>query len=229
MASKTTDFATPYGRRKWIAVFHRYAYWKRWMRRRGEPGLTALELGSGFGYFADQAPTLIASDISLETCVAIAKRGHRRTVRVDALNIPFRDQTLGFIFAFDVLEHLQDPEAALNDAHRVLKPGGYFIAAVPNLEGLGARVKGDGWIAAQDPTHVSILHPCHWQELFRDSGFEIERLGADFTWDTPYPTSHFPALLQKAVVVVMHSFVNFFFGSLPWTAGENLIIVAKKV
>ncbi len=63
-----------------------------------------------------------------------------------ALDWPWLDSSVEHIRAFDVIEHLPDKIHTMNEAWRVLKPGGTFEIAVPTTDGPGA------W---QDPTHVS--------------------------------------------------------------------------
>lgn len=59
---------------------------------------------------------------------------------------PFADNSVGVIRASHVLEHLKDPIHAMNEAFRVLAPGGWLLIEVPSTDGRGAF---------QDPTHVS--------------------------------------------------------------------------
>jgi SAM-dependent methyltransferase len=59
---------------------------------------------------------------------------------------PWKDSTIGEIRAADIIEHLPDKIRTMNEAWRVLKPGGTFDIEVPTTDGPGA------W---QDPTHCS--------------------------------------------------------------------------
>ena len=59
---------------------------------------------------------------------------------------PFDDNSVGVIRASHVFEHLRDPIHAMNEAFRVLAPGGWLLVEVPSTDGRGAF---------QDPTHVS--------------------------------------------------------------------------
>lgn len=51
----------------------------------------------------------------------------------DAQNLPFVNQSLDSVLLLDVLEHLPNPEAALAEIARVLKPQGIFVVQVPFL------------------------------------------------------------------------------------------------
>lgn len=62
----------------------------------------------------------------------------------------FKDNSVGVIRASHVLEHLKDSIHAMNEAYRVLAPGGFLFIDVPSTDGRGA------W---QDPTHIS-----YWNE-----------------------------------------------------------------
>jgi|WetSurSiteA1Bulk_404760.scaffolds.fasta_scaffold135195_1 SAM-dependent methyltransferase len=59
---------------------------------------------------------------------------------------PWRDSCVDFILARDIFEHLHDKVFTMNEAWRVLKPGGMMQIEVPTTDGRGAF---------QDPTHVS--------------------------------------------------------------------------
>jgi O-antigen biosynthesis protein len=61
------------------------------------------------------------------------------------------DQSVGVLRANCAIEHLRDPVHTMNEAHRVLAPGGFFIISVPSTSGKGAFC---------DPTHVS-----YWNDL----------------------------------------------------------------
>jgi SAM-dependent methyltransferase len=54
------------------------------------------------------------------------------TANGDALALPFADDTFDRIIASEVLEHVTDDEVALQEAWRVLKPGGTMAATVPS-------------------------------------------------------------------------------------------------
>ena len=61
------------------------------------------------------------------------KRGHQ-VVKVDALKLPFQNETFDVILILDVIEHIKDDEAFLIEAKRVLKKGGKIIITAPALQ-----------------------------------------------------------------------------------------------
>jgi ubiquinone/menaquinone biosynthesis C-methylase UbiE len=56
----------------------------------------------------------------------------------DAENLEFRDETFDFVFSYHALEHIDDPQKALKEMHRVLKTGGGYWIGTPNK----ARIVG---------------------------------------------------------------------------------------
>ena len=59
---------------------------------------------------------------------------------------PWADNSIDYIRAYDIVEHLTSPIHTMNEAWRVLKPFGAMEILVPSTDGRGAF---------QDPTHVS--------------------------------------------------------------------------
>ncbi|MGC8603006.1 MAG: class I SAM-dependent methyltransferase [Desulfomonilaceae bacterium] len=57
--------------------------------------------------------------------------------------MPYQDASFGCILLLDVFEHLgfEDQPKALTEIHRILKPGGIFIASIPNLTHLNSRFR----------------------------------------------------------------------------------------
>lgn len=57
--------------------------------------------------------------------------------RLDAvgsvMQMPWRGESFDCVFCSQVLEHVPDPEAALREFHRCLKPGGRVTISVPHL------------------------------------------------------------------------------------------------
>ncbi len=51
----------------------------------------------------------------------------------DAMDLPFRDGTLDFVFCSHGLEHMPSPRSALREWARVLKPGGHLCCIVPDV------------------------------------------------------------------------------------------------
>jgi SAM-dependent methyltransferase len=53
----------------------------------------------------------------------------------DLQNLTYSDNTFDLVITQDVFEHIQDPDKAFVEIHRVLKPEGYHIFTIPYHEG----------------------------------------------------------------------------------------------
>jgi SAM-dependent methyltransferase len=57
--------------------------------------------------------------------------GTRPEIFGDARRLPFQDRSFDTVMLLDVLEHVPDPELALNEASRVLRSGGRLLLTIP--------------------------------------------------------------------------------------------------
>ncbi|HEX3004264.1 MAG TPA: class I SAM-dependent methyltransferase [Angustibacter sp.] len=97
------------------------------------PG-TALDVGAAGGGNTRVLRRLGWNAIALEYGPEGARVAHERglpTLRGDATTLPVADASLDLVVAFDVLEHLDDDDAAVREVRRVLRPGGRYLVAVP--------------------------------------------------------------------------------------------------
>lgn len=76
---------------------------------------------------------------------------------VDELGAAFAPASFDLVTAFYVLEHVTDIARLLEDCRRVLRPGGWFVAAVPLLDSPQARWLGRRWSQVTEaPRHVTL-------------------------------------------------------------------------
>ncbi len=106
----------------------------------------------------------------------------------------YPDASFDIVTFWHVLEHLIDPLAALKRARALLRPGGFLVAAVPNVEDLLGQefyraVRGEYFKVytpeSKEP-HLFHFSPDSFRRLIELAGFRVEKLGADFAQVDPY-------------------------------------------
>jgi len=99
-------------------------------------GARVLDIGCGLGgktvAYAEAGARVTGVDIKTHNIARCVEFAHARRDDViflagDAERLPFAEGTFDLVFANDSLEHFGDPEGALRELARVLKPGGSII------------------------------------------------------------------------------------------------------
>jgi SAM-dependent methyltransferase len=90
-----------------------------WINKYVEPQTKILELGAGAGFASHFIESeYYQSDIIFNNWLDI---------KLDAQNLPFKNECLDLIFLTDVLLHLPNPTMFFSEICRVLKPNGYLL------------------------------------------------------------------------------------------------------
>ena len=81
-----------------------------------------VELGSGFGSLRESIPAVVLTDVEATPWAHAV---------VDAEHLPYEDGTVANLVLVDVFHHLARPRAFLDEAQRVLAPGGRLLVLDP--------------------------------------------------------------------------------------------------
>lgn len=85
---------------------------------------------------------------------------------------PIPSNSVGVLRASHIIEHLENPVHVMNEAYRVLAPGGWLFIDVPSTDGRGA------W---QDPTHISFWNSnSFWYYTRADKQMYVPEIKARF-------------------------------------------------
>jgi ubiquinone/menaquinone biosynthesis C-methylase UbiE len=186
--------------------------------RTGERFGRGLEIGSGTGYFSlnlmqlGTIQELTATDISAGMLKRLATTAEGlgldvETVRTEAEELPFEDESFDLVFGHAVLHHIPDLEKAFAEFRRVLRPGGAIafcgepsrygdrLAEVPKRAGaalapawrelVGARrrlvpeAQRSNGHALEGEVDVHAFSPADLRRLLRDAGFESRRVSGE--------------------------------------------------
>lgn len=97
-----------------------------------------LDLGSGTGVIMEQCQKWgipYGVEISTLAIQMLKQRSLNLVVQADAnQTIPFKDSIFTAVTCLDVLEHLENDTALLDEMIRICKPGGFILMTVPALQ-----------------------------------------------------------------------------------------------
>jgi SAM-dependent methyltransferase len=201
-------------------------------RRYGKRGSRFLEVGSGMGHLTGQLEDTFETfgcDINhwaVKQSKEVVNKSQLQTA--SAQELPFRNNSFNVVIIKHIVEHLPDPQKAINEVGRVTEPGGTLILATPNLDSLLKPWKGDKWIGYQDPTHISLKRPAEWLDIIRSADFSPLKVFSDGFWDVPY-IRFLPSQIQKLFFGSLGGFqaiTGFIFLPMRW--GESIIVIARK-
>ena len=147
--------------------------------RNGDGPRRWLDVGGGHGHFCccarDVWPKARFEALDLGEAIVEAER--RRWVD-KAWQGLFPDVAPSLAGGFDVvsmshyLEHVRDPRAELEAAHKALETGGHLLIEVPNPESWTGRVLRRFWMPWFQPQHQHLLPPRLLGQLLDEAGFE---------------------------------------------------------
>ena len=142
----TTHINLPPESREYFVEFDKffdtfYPYYLPFLQLEEMRGKRVLEIGLGSGFslhrIAEVAEEAYGLDLSANT-VALNRARDRHfnlglnLINASATNIPLADNSLDFVVSVGCLHHIPEIAKAVNEIHRILKPGGIFKGMVYN-------------------------------------------------------------------------------------------------
>jgi len=148
---------------------------------RTSPSSNIIEIGASTGEFLHELRKngrkfLTGVDINSEIA-KIAKDRYNLNFLVgqlENLNLPAR--SFDMVIMRHVLEHLPDPVLTMKTVANILKPEGYCIITVPNIDSHTSRIFGPDWYGYQIPRHFFLFPQHTLTRIFEIAGLHIERV-----------------------------------------------------
>jgi SAM-dependent methyltransferase len=135
----------------------------------GGPGRRVLDLGCRDGALTQaylEGNDVVGVDADRDALAAAAALGIETHWADLDRPLDFPDTSFDVVVAGELLEHLRDPRRLVAEAGRVLRPGGTFIASVPNAYRLKRRLFFLlGRPPDDDPTHLQMFSPADVRAL----------------------------------------------------------------
>lgn len=181
---------------------------------------TVLDVGCGDGSAAATAAGTLSAHrmIGVDWSQDALRRAsrHLTAVRGELTDpgLPFADGIADAVLFSEVIEHLVDPDSALDELHRVLRPGGHLLLSTPNLAAWYNRalilagvqpvfsevsLRGiHGRPGSQVVGHLRLYTARALRSLLPAAGFEIVRITGAPYHDVPRPLRPLDRLACRA-------------------------------
>ncbi|MGB9911609.1 MAG: class I SAM-dependent methyltransferase [Microgenomates group bacterium] len=120
-------------------------------------GEKILDAGCGTGYLLNFVCPPLVEGMGVDISSFAIKKAKKlfpklKFFQADITNLPFKDNFFDKVFSINVFEHLKNPQKALKEIKRILKPEGIFIIGTNNRLSLSWRLFKI--IYGGDPTHI---------------------------------------------------------------------------
>lgn len=142
----------------------------------------------------------------------------------------YASDSFDVVTLWDVLEHVPDPRALLDEVHRILRPGGVLLVNYPDKGSLAARAMGSRWVFILT-VHIYYFTRKTIRRLLDMTGFEVVKF-------RPYvQTLGFGYLVGRTepysrLVHRLGSFVSDRLGlgdvEVPYWVGQTLVVSTKR-
>lgn len=123
---------------KWMSnydVHRRVLLIRKYIGSRGK-GKSCIEIGCGTGKISravvDLVGELTVSDISEKLASKVGKEMGVSWTCQDACSLELPDNSYDIVISSECIEHVPNPQKALKEMARILKPGGFLVVTTPN-------------------------------------------------------------------------------------------------
>jgi 2-polyprenyl-3-methyl-5-hydroxy-6-metoxy-1,4-benzoquinol methylase len=143
-------------------------------------GRALLDVGAYIGVFVEVANAAGWQACGLEPSAWGAQVAQERGLCVihGTLAAPeLHGRQFDTITMWDVIEHLPDPNAELNKACQLLKPGGWLVVHTMDMDSLMARLMGPRWPWLMD-MHIQYFSQKTLAQMLQNNGFQVVWSGA---------------------------------------------------
>jgi len=170
------------GQQKFTAYIETVLDWFREGRARKvnryvKPPAKVLDIGCGNGKFLGNLIKRGFEGYGIE----LSGRAAERAKLIPELNLTigqlrpdtFEENFFDVITMWHVFEHMEEPRNTLDIICKILKPGGYLMMSLPNIDSLQSRIFGGNWLHLDPPRHLFFVGAADLISKMKDFGFVL--------------------------------------------------------
>ena len=134
-----------------------------------------LEIGCGGGRFLNRMRKagweVEGTDFDPKAADRVAARYGIHVACGALADLRYAAESFNAVATSQVIEHVHDPQALLQECLRVLAPGGRLVVTTPNSRSQAHAMYGRSWRGLEPPRHMQIFSPGALARCARNAGF----------------------------------------------------------
>lgn len=145
-----------------------------------QPG-RLLDVGCAMGFFIDEASKrgwqVEGQDISHYATEYVKNRFGHMAHHGSLLQLDLPEGAYDLVTMYDVIEHVPDPKGYMQRVAELVKSGGVFELATPDVGSIPARLTGKRWIGYKlSDEHVYYFSVKTLTRMLDEAGFDVEHV-----------------------------------------------------
>ncbi|OGK11368.1 hypothetical protein A2954_03265 [Candidatus Roizmanbacteria bacterium RIFCSPLOWO2_01_FULL_37_12] len=156
------------------------------LKKMNSNGKTLLDIGSGFGYFIDEAQKIDLKVTGIEPSKNLFSTLNKHLIKVEIKNLDFEQyyaqntlKKFDFVTIIHTIEHVRNPKTIINKALKLLKPGGVLYIETPNLDSHLFRVEKYNYTFLTPPDHIWLFSKKSFHYILQDNlKIQIEKISS---------------------------------------------------
>jgi len=137
-----------------------------------------LDVGCAMGFFVDEAHKrgwqVEGLDVSKFAVEYVQERFGHTAYHGSLLDVDLPQGAYDLVTMYDVIEHVPDPQGYMNAVGRLVKSGGIYELATPDVGSIPARMTGKRWIGYKlSDEHVYYFSIKTLTQMLDNAGFDV--------------------------------------------------------